>query len=354
MYLSPEERRAGIGGSDVGSIMGANPYRSPIACWKEKIGELAPPSLNYAMEWGSRLEEVVCIKYAEDKKLFYDNKADCVDDCTKIPNYDNSYNGILYMPHTVRSSKHDWAYAHPDGLVGHNNKANDITGIEIKTVSEGIYRKYWAEGEIPPYQYYQVVWYSMITGISKWTMVGFVPHLRNSQDPILLHELEIDLDTQQRVWKKVEYFWECVQNKTAPELDSYSETDIKLLYPENSVDLIQGNETIENKCTELAQLRKELKPLVEKEELLKNSIKAYMGHCGRLLSKEGNEIATFKSAKARITVNHKGIIESFRKYLTDNQSDSSDWAKSELNHCEAKNTTAVKTSRRFLLKYKGD
>ena len=106
-------------------------------------------------------------------------------------------------PHTVRSTKHDWAYAHPDFLVGHNNKDKDITGIEIKTVGEGIYRKYWAEGEIPAYQYYQVVWYSMITGIPKWTVVGFVPHLRNSQNPILTYDIEVDFDTQKRVWKNI-------------------------------------------------------------------------------------------------------------------------------------------------------
>ncbi len=350
MYLSAEERRAGIGGSDVGSIMGANPYCSPIQVYKEKVGELPPPSMNFAMEWGSRLEDVVCIKYAEDKKLFYDDKADCVDNWKKIPNYRDSYNGILYIPHTVRSKKHDWAYAHPDGLVGHNNKDNEITGIEIKTVSEGIYRKYWAEGEIPPYQYYQVVWYSMITGINKWTMVGFVPHLRNSQNPIMLHEIEVDFDTQNRVWKQVKYFWDCVQNKTPPELERYSEKDIKILYPENSVDLIQSNKSIHDKCTELAEIREAIKPLVEREELAKNAIKAYMGHCGRLLSDEGNEIATFKSGKARVTVDYKSIVEDFRDILKRHDSE----FLGTLDTVEHNHTKAVKTSRRFLLKYRGN
>ena len=356
MYLSVEERRAGVGGSDVGSIMGANPYCSPIQVYKEKVGEIPPPSMNFAMEWGSRLEDVVCVKYAEDKNLYYEEGADCVDDPKKIPNYATTYNGVLYKPHTIRSKKHDWAYAHPDGLVGHNNKANEITGIEIKTVSEGIYRKYWAEGEIPPYQYYQVVWYSMITGITKWTVVGFVPHLRNSQNPILTYDIEIDFDTQSRVWKQVEYFWECVQNKKPPELDRYTEKDIKLLYPESSVDLIQGNSTVESKCTELAQIRQNIKPLVEQEELCKNEIKAYMGNCGRLISQDGGELATFKSGKARVTVDYKGIVEEWLGLMQKGRPVPMvrEQLASEFNTLIEHHTKAIKTSRRFLLKYKGD
>ena len=52
MYLTTEERREGIGGSDVGAIMGANPYCSPIACWKDKLGEMPPVQLNHAqLSW---------------------------------------------------------------------------------------------------------------------------------------------------------------------------------------------------------------------------------------------------------------------------------------------------------------
>ena len=355
MYLSVEERRQGIGGSDVGSIMGANPYCSPIAIYKEKVGEASPPSMNFAMEWGSRLEEVMGQKYAEVNDLFM-SSADCVEEWKKIPNYPEKDNGVLYRPHTIRSTKHEWAYAHPDFLVGHNNKANEITGIEIKTVSEGIYRKYWSEGEIPPYQYYQVVWYSMITGINKWTVVGFVPHLRNSQNPMLTYDIEVDYDTQNRVWKQVEYFWECVQNKTPPELDSYTEKDIKLLYPESSVDLIQSNTTVESKCEELAQVRQNIKPLAEQEELCKNAIKAYMGNCGRLIAQDGGELATFKSGKARVTVDYKGIVEEWLGLMQKGRPVPMvrEQLASEFNTLIEHHTKAIKTSRRFLLKYKGD
>ena len=248
----------------------------------------------------------------------------------------------------MRSDKHDWAYAHPDFLV--KNPKGELSGIEIKTVGEGIYRKYWAEDDIPPYQYYQVVWYSMITGINKWTMVGFVPHLRNSQNPVLTHEIEVDYDTQRRVWKAVEYFWDCVQQKKPPILEEYTERDIKILYPESTTDLIKSNNTVEQQVRELANVRSKLKPLVEQEEVLKNTIKAFMGGCGRLIADDGTELATFKNSKTKVSTDHKQIIEDYRKVLL---KEGYSQLKDELENVVENNTKAYVGSRRFLLKYKG-
>ena len=234
MFLTTEERREGIGGTDVGSIMGANPYRSPIACWKDKLGEMPPVELNHAMEWGSLLEDVIGKKYCDNNNLFFSS----VENCTGAPDYAEGFNGVMYKPTTIRHSNYDWAYAHPDFFIW---DGKERTGIEIKTISEGIYKKYWAEGDIPPWQYYQVVWYSIVTKINKWTLVGFAPHIRLSKDPLLVHEIHIDQDTKSKVMAKVKYFWECVVNKREPELDSYTEQDINLLYAESEVDFISSS-----------------------------------------------------------------------------------------------------------------
>ena len=339
MFLTTEERRAGIGGSDVGAIMGANPYRSPIACYKDKLGEMPPIAVNYAMEWGNLLEDVVGMKYADTNNIkFHGN----IEPIQAPPNWDAPHHGVMYKPDTVWSKKNDWAYAHPDFYI--YTKPDDYTGIEIKTVGDGIYKKYWAEGEIPPWQYYQVVWYSMVTKINKWTMVGFAPHLRLSKDPMLIHELEIDLDTQKKVWEKVSYFWECVQTKRQPELDDYSEQDLKLLYPESNCDIATSSTYIDTVVKNLFKVRQQLKPLQEQEDVCKNEIKSHMKNCGRLISQDGNELATYKSAKSRVTVNYKGIVSDLKKKVDPHT----------YGQVEHNNTTAVASARRFLLKYKED
>ena len=241
MLLTPEERRAGIGGSDVGAIMGANPYCSPIKLYKEKKGEVAPPSLNHAMEWGNILEDVIAKKYAENNNLFF-----CEGQRLELPDPSN-YMGVVYKPSIVRGGPDgaiacEWAYAHPDF---YEEVKGELSGIEVKTVSEGMYRKYWAEGEIPPWQYYQVVWYSILTGVEKWTLLGFAPHLRLSADPLLAHDLFIDADTQHRVLEKVKEFWECLESDTIPHVDKLGNNDIKLLYPENTMDMVQSSSSID-------------------------------------------------------------------------------------------------------------
>ena len=204
MLLTPEERRKGIGGSDVGAIMGANPYCSIIKLYKEKKGEIPPPVFNHAMEWGHILEDVIAKKYAKDNNFYFDPDA--------VPlNHDSDYvpcpdanDGVIYKPKIIRSVEHDWAYAHPDCFVqvGEPDRY-DLSGIEIKTVSEGMYRKYWANDDVPPWQFYQVVWYSIVTGIDHWKLVGLAPHLRLSGDPILVHDLHMDADLKTKVLSKV-------------------------------------------------------------------------------------------------------------------------------------------------------
>lgn len=335
MFLTDQERREGIGGSDVGAIMGANPYRSPIACWKDKLGEMPPVELNYAMEWGTLLEDVIGKKYCDNNNLFFSS----VENCTGAPDYAEGFNGVMYKPTTIRHEEHTWAYAHPDFFIW---DGKERTGIEIKTISEGIYKKYWAEGEIPPWQYYQVVWYSMITGINQWTLVGFAPHLRLSTDPLLVHDVQVDDETKLAVWHKVKYFWDCVQSKSVPELEEYSQQDLKLLYPESNGDVATSTSRIDDVVKRLFTVRQDLKPLLELEELLKNDIKEHMKNCGRLIGKDGEELATYKTPKAKVTVDYKGIAKACKELLSP----------LEYGNIEDSNTKAIFTSRRFLLKYK--
>ena len=74
-YPSDEEwreaRKNGIGGSDVGAIMGLNPWKSPVEVWLEKTGHSEPPDLSgkESVEWGNRLEAVVAEKFADRRRI---------------------------------------------------------------------------------------------------------------------------------------------------------------------------------------------------------------------------------------------------------------------------------------------
>ena len=353
MLLTPEERRQGIGGSDVGAIMGANPYCSIVKLYKEKKGEIPPPTLNHAMEWGNILEDVIAKKYAGDNNLYFDPDAIPLNhESEYVPCPEGSL-GVIYKPKIVRSPSKPWAYAHPDFFVqtGEPDKY-DLSGIEVKTVSEGMYRKYWADNTIPPWQYYQVVWYSIVTGIDHWKLVGLAPHLRLSTDPILVHDLYIDADTKSTVMTKVHLFWSDLQNNTVPHIDKPSEADLKLLYPTNTMDLVQSSTTIDATVRRLYDVRLALKPLEEEQESLKNMIKSHMGNAGKLISQEGEELASFKSPTPKVKIDYKSIVEDITESLKAMEVSGSYDLLGMVDKCIADNTKAFTQTRRFLLKAK--
>lgn len=333
MDLTPEERRQGIGGSDVGAIMGANPYCSPVQIYREKIGELDPPDFNYAMKWGHILERPAALDYAVDNGYEFTDETDgnkhfdaVFDRFASNPNQ----KGLIFKPNQYRSG---WQYAHPDFLVYTKriqeymsaplNSDDDpyiLHGVEVKTVSEGIYKKYWLDGGVPPWQYYQVVWYSMLSGIDTWDFVGFVPHIRNKENPIVVHRVVIDKETKQKTKEVVSKFWECVQSRTPPELSGNENyKDVSKLYPEDPGSIIQSNNNIDESIARLKLIRDELKELEDEQDTLKGQVVAYMKQCSVLVNEAGDTKLTFKQVKggskrkwedmARFLMKHKPAHE---------------------------------------------
>jgi putative phage-type endonuclease len=62
-------RKRGIGGSDVGGILGLDPRNSPLSVYMDKRGELPDDDAGEAAEWGNLLEPVVAKKWAADHHL---------------------------------------------------------------------------------------------------------------------------------------------------------------------------------------------------------------------------------------------------------------------------------------------
>src|SRR5690606_29968470 len=60
-----QARRRGIGGSDIATIAGVNPWSSPVELYLDKLGELPERPETDAMRFGKRLEQVVADEFAE-------------------------------------------------------------------------------------------------------------------------------------------------------------------------------------------------------------------------------------------------------------------------------------------------
>ena len=58
-------RESGIGSSEVGTILGLNPYETPYQLWRRKVGIDPPKEQNFAMKAGHYLENAVSLFYRE-------------------------------------------------------------------------------------------------------------------------------------------------------------------------------------------------------------------------------------------------------------------------------------------------
>lgn len=61
-------RAKGIGASEIGTLLGINPFESPYQLWLRKTGQTAPKEENFAMRAGHYLEEAVALFYQDETK----------------------------------------------------------------------------------------------------------------------------------------------------------------------------------------------------------------------------------------------------------------------------------------------
>jgi putative phage-type endonuclease len=137
-----------ISGTEIGSILGLNPYQTPMDLYMRKHGLIDPPEENEAMKWGSAAEHVVARRYARETGLIL------------FPSIDNGYDYKYPIIHP-----HDnWWVGTPDRMIFEpmdtsNDKHPGL--LEIKIVGERMAYQ-WGEppdGDVPEQYLTQCAWY---------------------------------------------------------------------------------------------------------------------------------------------------------------------------------------------------
>ncbi len=64
-----KERKTYVGGSDIGSIIGVNKYKTILDIYMDKRSETLDEIDNDAIYWGNTLEDVVAQEYAKRVKF---------------------------------------------------------------------------------------------------------------------------------------------------------------------------------------------------------------------------------------------------------------------------------------------
>ena len=188
---SPEwhaERRNGIGGSEVGTILGLNPYESAYALWAKKTGRI-PSEIqeNWAIRFGKAFEGPILGLWAEEH-----------------PEWE------VFTTGTYADEYCEYRHANPDALARHR-KTGELMVIEVKTA-----RSTW--DEVPQSYVAQVLHYMGVLKIQRGVIVAVAGMTWNEYEvpfsQIMINAQNASLAT----------FWDFIQNDIKPDWDGAEST----------------------------------------------------------------------------------------------------------------------------------
>ena len=187
---SPEwhEARKGIGGSDVGALLGKSPWKSTYQLWAEKSGKISDhvePSM--PMRLGTAFEPAI-------RDLFVEMNKDWL---------------TVHETGTWQSITDPQHKANPDGIIEWLN--GDLSILEIKFT-----RQYW--DELPEHYNLQVQHYMSVLGLKSGMVVavtgGDWKEFEVKRDESLIEQIKI----------RSGLFYDLIKRDTAPEYDGSQST----------------------------------------------------------------------------------------------------------------------------------
>lgn len=280
-----EERRKGIGGSDIAAIMGLSPWKTAYQVYQEKRREVNDWQGNEATDWGKRMEPALRQWYS-----------DVTGRNVHLPDK------ILYH------SKYPFMLASLDGFT------DEPRGVEIKTARSS---KGWGEpgtNEIPEYYILQIQHYMAVTGFK----VFDVPVSIAGGSPEI-YEVPHDDELQELIIEACAEFWQRVQDGNPPDPVSYADA-VHRFGKSDRQGLVVAPESILQDINALRSIRDRIKIIEADEEFLKGKIIIALGDNGDTLTDpEGKALVTYKLSNGRKTFDAKALErdhpEIYQKYL---------------------------------------
>lgn len=257
-----EKRNGYIGGSDIGTIMGVNQWKSPYTLWAEKTGliEVEDISDKDAVWFGVMEEDIIAKRFTMKTEL-------------KVKKSNYAY-GCKEYPY----------------LRGHVDRiaAKGKWGLEIKTTSSWNKTKY-DEGEIPEAHYWQCMFYMFLTGWDTW-------YLATKRDNrFYITKISRDDEAIERMLDACEDFWNHVQSGEPVEIDGSDSTQetLEQMYPEEHQGETVNLESQEDTLLALLELGTQEKNLKELKTKYQNEIKAVLGEAEK--GETGQFIVSWKA-----------------------------------------------------------
>lgn len=311
------ERLTGLGGSDVGAILGLSPYRTPCDVWAEKTGRVAPSESNLAMRFGTFAEQFVASEYT-----------------AQTGNAVQRFTPMLRHP-TAPLIGHIDRLVIPAGQKRASHKGVIKTDrlLEAKTASAFAAFKadeWGAAGTdaVPATYLIQVATYRILTGCAHADLAV----LFGNQE-LRVYHLERDAELEGMILARASEWWANHVIRDTPPAP-VCDADVRLLYPRSAPQKAkEADYTMIGAIDALRLVRTQISELEKDEDALAVAIKAYMADA-EALTVGGAAVATWKSAATTKKTDWKAVANALAapKELVDMF------------------TTETASSRRFILK----
>ena len=181
-------RRTGIGGSDIGTIMGLNPFESAFGLWAKRTGQIVdPPVDNWSVRFGNAFEEPILRMWSVEN-----------------PEWE------VFRTGTWRHPKFDYLVANPDALARHRDTGEWVV-VEVKTS-----RSFW--DDVPPAYRAQVMHYMDVMGCGRAVIVA-VAGWQWEERWVEFDQFECDVQRS-----AASRFWEHLTQVVQPEWDGSKAT----------------------------------------------------------------------------------------------------------------------------------
>lgn len=275
-------RQAGIGGSDAGTILGVNKWKSKTQLFFEKVNpELKQQVDNEFIYWGNVLEDVVAKEFETrtGKKVRKNNKM-------------------------LRHPEHEFMLANLDRVI-----VGEKALLECKTTSQYNIDQ-WKDDEIPASYLCQIQHYMAVTGYEK----AYIAVLCGGNQ-FIWKEVPRDDELIEIIINAEKDFWyNNVLAGVIPEIDGSDATKdfLNHMYKDIDETEVQLSDDVETLLTALEQVKQEEKELKELKTQYENKIKHILGN--NLAGKTSGYQITWKP-QVRKTLDTKKIREIYGEQL---------------------------------------
>ena len=281
--MTPEllkERMSGIGGSDIGVILGLSTHATQLDVYLAKRGEDRPGKNEQAMYWGSVLEDVVAREYQL-----------------------RTGRRIQRINQMLRHPAHEFAIANVDRAIVSPEIAGNVRWkggrlttdriLECKTANAFAADQWGPAGSdyVPESYLAQCQWYLGVTGAS----VADLAVLIGGSD-YRIYSLARDDGLIADMIEMAANFWRRVQDGTAP--DPQSVADAARKWPRHLAGKsLVVDVTIADACAELRTIAEQKKQIEAMEDVLKVQIMSAFGDAEEI-THGGERLATWKNQSA--------------------------------------------------------